>query len=267
MAEDLFEIPTLCPVCSGPTAERGDFLYCVSESCPSRLSGSVKVWVRNLGLLHIGEATIDSLTAGDPPAIGSIADLYRLSVEDWALHCSGMKMAAKCHAALHGNKELPLELVVSSLNIPNFGLSTATDLVQGGIDTAEKMLAADFEALKSVQNVGDITARQIQEGLLSKRDILLDVLTVVSLKAPIAVGPLVGKTMCITEATSVPRKALEKRIMDAGGIPKGSVSKTTSYLVTNYPDATTSKMVAAKKHGVPVISEADLVALLDGKSS
>lgn len=264
MADDVFEIPTLCPVCSGPTAERGDFLYCVSDSCPSRLSGSVRVWVRNLGLLHIGDATIDSLTSGDPPSVSSVADLYRLSVEDWSLHCSGMKMAAKCHAALHGNKELPLELIVSSLNIPNFGLSTATDLVQGGLDTPAKMLAADFETLCGMPNVGAITARQIQEGFLARGDVLMDLMGVISVKVPVASGSLLGKMICITEATSVPRKALEKRIMDAGGIPKGSVSKTTSYLVTNYPETTSSKMVAAKKHGTPVISEADLVALLDG---
>ncbi len=267
MAEDLFEIPTLCPVCSGPTSERGDFLYCVSPSCPSRLSGSVKVWVRNLGLLHVGESTIDSLTSGDPPSVSSVADLYRLSVEDWSAHCSGMKMAAKCYAALHGNKVLPLELIVSSLNIPNFGLSTATDLVQGGLDTAEKMCAADFETLCGIPNVGAVTARQIQEGFLAKGEILADILKVVTVKAPVAAGSLSGKTICITEATAVPRKALEKRIMDAGGTPKGSVSKTTSYLVTNYPETTSSKMVAAKKHGIPVISEADLVALLGGPSS
>jgi DNA ligase (NAD+) len=264
MAEDVFEIPTLCPTCSGPTKETGDFLYCVSETCPSRLTGSVKVWVRNLGLLHIGEATIESLTTGSPPPVVSVADLYRLTVEEWSLYCSGMKMAAKCHASLHANKVLPLELIVSSLNIPNFGLSTATDLVQAGIDTAEKMLAADFEALKAVPNVGEITARQIQEGLLARGDALTDLLTVISVKPLAAGGPLLGKTVCITEATSVPRKALEKQIMDAGGIPKGSVSKGTSYLVTNYPETTSSKMVAAKKHGVPVISEADLMALLGG---
>ncbi len=267
MSEEKFEIPSLCPVCSGPTAERGDFLYCVSDACPSRLSGSVKVWVRNLGLLHIGEATIDSLTSGDPPSISSVADLYRLSVEDWSSHCSGMKMASKCHAALHGSKELPLELIVSSLNIPNFGLSTATDLVQGGFDTADKLLAAGFDALVAIPNVGEITARQIQEGLLARREVLLDILTVVSVKVQSATGPLVGKTVCITEATTVPRKALEKMIMDAGGIPKGSVSKTTSYLVTNFPETTSSKMVAAKKHSVPVISEKDLLSLLGRPSS
>lgn len=261
---DVFEIPSLCPVCSGPTAERGDFLYCVSPACPSRLSGSIKVWVRNLGLLHIGDATIDSLTSGEPPAVLSVADLYRMSVEDWSAHCSGMKMAAKCHTALHGNKDLPLELIVSSLNIPNFGLSTATDLVQAGLNTAEKMLGAGFDILLAVPNVGEITARQIQEGLLTRGEVLTDILSVVSVKAPVAAGSLSGKTVCITEATSVPRKALEKRIMDAGGIPKGSVSKTTSYLVTNYPETTSSKMAAAKKHGTPVISEADLVALLGG---
>jgi len=262
MSEDMFEIPSLCPVCSGPAEQRGDFLYCAGSACAARLPGSVKVWVRNLGLLHIGEATIDALTSGDPPPISSIADLYRLSVEDWAEYCSGAKMGAKCHSSLHSQKELPLELIVASLNIPNFGLSTATDLVKGGINTVEAMLSADFERLKSIPNVGDITARQIQEGLLLRRDVLLDLMTVLTLKAPVVGGLLAGKTICITGDLSLPRKAVEKAILNAGGTPKGSVSKDTSYLVTNFPETTSSKMKAAKKHGVPVISESQLMDLL-----
>ncbi len=262
MSEEAFEIPSLCPVCSGPTEERGQFLYCANTACAALLPGSVKVWIRNLGLLHIGEATIDSLTSGDPPAVTSIAGLYRLSVEDWAEHCSGDKMARKCHSSLHSQKELPLELIVASLNIPNFGLATATDLVKGGINTVEAMLSADFDRLKSIPNVGDVTAKQIQEGLLLRRDVLLDLMTVLTLKEPVVGGVLTGKTVCITGELSRPRKAVEKAIMDAGGTPKGSVSKDTSYLVTNFPDTTSSKMTSAKKHGVPVISESQLMDLL-----
>lgn len=265
MTEAAFEIPSLCPACSGQAVVRGDFLYCASDSCPSRLSGAVKVWIRNLGLLHIGDATIDSLTGASPPAISGIADLYRLSVEDWSAHCSGMKMAAKCHASLHSNTELPLELVISSLNIPNFGLSTATDLVRSGLDTVEKVLSADFDYLCAVPNVGEITARQIQEGLIYRREALLDLMTVISLKAS-ASGVLSGKTVCITGDLSLPRKTFEKMIMDAGGSPKSSVSKVTSYLVTNDPETKSSKMAAAKKHGVPVLSEAALVSIIKGES-
>ncbi len=260
MEEALFEIPSLCPDCAGPAVVRGDFLYCAGAACPSRLSGSLKVWVRNLGLLHIGEATIDSLTA-DPPAVKSVADLYSLSVEDWSDHCSGMKMAAKCHSALHSNKELPLELIIASLNIPNFGLSTATDIVRGGMDTVEKLLSADFEALKAIPNVGEITARQIQEGLLLRRDVLVALMGVLTVKT-VSVGPLSGKSVVITGDLSLPRKTVEKMIMDAGGTAGRSVSKGTTYLVTNDLDTGSKKMQAAKKNGVEIITEGELMSII-----
>jgi DNA ligase (NAD+) len=258
---ELFPIPELCPACSGPTSIEGDFLYCRSKSCPARLSGAVKVWVRNLGLLHWGDAMIDALTDPDNPRISSVADLYRLSVEDLAGCCSGTKMARKCHSVLHSNKSVPLELVLASLNIPNFGTSTATDVVQAGYDTVGKVLSMDFRQLLEVPNVGEVTARQVMEGLQARRDLILDLDGVLDIREPSG-GPLQGKTVCITGELSMPRKAVEKLIMDAGGSPKGTVSKTTSYLVTNNPDTTSSKMKKAQKYGVPVIDEAGLRGLL-----
>lgn len=260
-AREPFEIPEFCPTCSGPTVVSGDFLYCRSESCPSRLAGAVKVWIRNFGLLHWGDAMIDALTSEDRRQIGSVADLYRLSVEDLTECCSGAKMAKKCHAVLHANKSVSLDLVLASLNIPNFGLSTATDVVRAGFDTVEKVLQASFDDLKAVPNVGDKTARQIQEGLVACREVLLDLEGVLDIRPP-ATGPLQGRTVCITGELSRPRKAIEKLIMDAGGAPKGTVSKDTSYLVTNNPGTTSSKMEKAKKYGVPVIDEVELMRLL-----
>lgn len=265
LQETPFLPPGLCPACSGPVSERGEFLFCDNKSCPAKLSGSVYVWVRNFGLLHIGDATIAVLTDPSSPIISSVADLYRLSVEDWEKCCSGRKMAEKCHASLHSNKEVPLELILSSLNIQNFGTSTATDLVQAGFDTVEKILSIGFDDLMSVPNVGEKTARQIQEGLLLNRDLLLDISGVLSIKRPSG-GALAGKTVCITGELSKPRKLVERMVMDAGGFPKGSVSKTTSYLVTNSPDTTSSKMQSAKKHGIPIISEKELYSLLGSPS-
>jgi DNA ligase (NAD+) len=89
----------------------------------------------------------------------------------------------------------------------------------------------------------------------------MDLAEVLDLKKP-AAGPLSGKTFCITGATSKPRKAVEKIIMDAGGVAKGSVGAGLSFLVTNDPDTGSSKMKSAKKHGVEVISEADLYRMI-----
>ncbi len=260
-----FAIPEYCPVCAGRVDVQENFLYCASSSCPAKLSGAVKVWVRNLGLLHWGESLIDSLTDPSNPRIGSVADLYRLDISDLSECCSGEKMAKKLHGVLHSNKEMPLELMLASLNIPNFGNSTATDLVQAGFDTVEKVLSVGFEELRAVPNIGEKTAKSIQEGLLLKRDIILDLSAVLTIKKP-AGGALQGKTVCITGELSRPRKMVEKDVMDAGGFPKGSVSKTTSYLVTNQPDTASSKMQNAKKHGVPVIDETGLYDLIRGTS-
>jgi DNA ligase (NAD+) len=116
--------------------------------------------------------------------------------------------------------------------------------------------------LLKVPNVGEVTARQVLEGLESRRQSILDLAAVLDVKGP-ALGPMSGKSFCITGSTSRPRKAIEKMIMDSGGVSKGSVGAGTSFLVTNDPDTGSSKMKSAKKHGVDVISEADLYRMMD----
>lgn len=256
-----FPIPDSCPVCGGPAAEEGDFLYCRNRGCPAKLAGSVKVWVRQLGLLHWGDAVIDALTDPDNPKISSIADLYRLGQDDLAECCSGVKVAGKLLQSLHGNKRVSLETVLSGLNVPNLGISTATDIVRSGFDTPEKIVALTYEGLLKVPNVGEITARQVYDGIQERRALILDLASVLDVSQP-EVGPLTGKIFCITGELSRPRKAVEKAIVDAGGTVKGSVGSGTSFLVTNFPDTGSSKMKSARKHGVPVIDEASLMGMV-----
>jgi len=258
---ELFPVPAHCPVCGGPSSEEGDFLYCRNRACPVQLSGSVRVWIKRLGLLHWGDALIDRLTDPDGPKISSLADLYRLTVEDIAECSSGTKFAQKCYDVLHANKSVTLELLIASLNIPNLAVATATDIVRAGHDTVEKVLSLTREDLLKVPNVGDVTAGQVLEGLADRRQAVLDLAAVLDVRQPVG-GVLAGKSFCITGATSKPRKSIEKMIMDAGGTAKGSVGAGTSYLVTNDPDTGTSKMKSAKKHGVAVISEADLYRMM-----
>lgn len=261
-AIQLFSIPDNCPACGSSLSEEGDFLYCRSKSCPSQIRGSVKVWVRNLGLLHWGDSLLNNLTKADSPRIQSLADLYRLTVEEIAECCSGEKMAEKCHQTLHGNKDIPVELLFGSMNISNFALSTATDVVQAGFDTVDKILSMSLEDLESVPNVGEKTASFIFNGLRERESQIRDLNTVLNVKKPILHGSLTGKSFCITGELTKPRKLAEKMILDAGGIVKGSVGKTTSYLVTNDTSTNSSKLQNAQKYGVPVIDEAALYAIL-----
>lgn len=250
-----FKIPDLCPVCASRLSVEGDFLYCRSKSCPVQLTGTIKVWVKRLGLLNWGDALVESLTNPDFPKVNSIADLYRLTVEDISDHCSGMKVAKKCFDTLQASRTITFELLLGSLNIPNLALSTATDVVQAGYDTPEKILSASVEDLIRVPNVGSITANMIYNGVQERRSQLFDLCSVLELKT--SSGPLVGKSFCITGSTSKPRKALEKIILDFGGIVKSSVGIGLTYLITNDATSGSSKLKNAQKHGTQIISEDD----------
>ncbi len=76
-----------------------------------------------------------------------------------------------------------------------------------------------------------------------------------------AEGPLSGKTFVLTGALSRPRPEFEKMITAAGGKATGSVTKNTDYLVAG--EGGGSKRDKAAKLGIPIISEEELLAMMN----
>ncbi|MEU5220546.1 DEDDh family exonuclease [Streptomyces sp. NPDC020807] len=71
-----------------------------------------------------------------------------------------------------------------------------------------------------------------------------------------------GMRVAFSGDTSVDRELLEDRTVEAGLHVATSVSRLTSLLVTNDPDAPTSKTLKAKSFGTPVVDEAAYTQLL-----
>lgn len=71
-----------------------------------------------------------------------------------------------------------------------------------------------------------------------------------------------GMRVAFSGDTSVDRELLEDRTVEAGLHVATSVSRLTSLLVTNDPDAATSKTVKAKSYGTPIVDEAAFTQLL-----
>ena len=77
-----------------------------------------------------------------------------------------------------------------------------------------------------------------------------------------AVGPLTGKSFCITgDLMSGTRNEVSKIIEGAGGVVKSTVSRHLSYLIQGTETGKT-KRAAAEKNGIPVITEQQLFALM-----
>ncbi|MFE0704104.1 DEDDh family exonuclease [Streptomyces sp. NPDC058872] len=71
-----------------------------------------------------------------------------------------------------------------------------------------------------------------------------------------------GMRVAFSGDTSVDRELLEDRTVEAGLHVATSVSRLTSLLVSNDPDAATSKTVRAKSFGTPIVDEAAYAQLL-----
>ncbi|MFE2561490.1 DEDDh family exonuclease [Streptomyces sp. NPDC059352] len=71
-----------------------------------------------------------------------------------------------------------------------------------------------------------------------------------------------GMRVAFSGDTSIDRELLEDRTVEAGLHVATSVSRLTSLLVTNDPDAATSKTIKAKSFGTPVVDEAAYTQLL-----
>ncbi|MFD5429760.1 DEDDh family exonuclease [Streptomyces sp. NPDC127084] len=71
-----------------------------------------------------------------------------------------------------------------------------------------------------------------------------------------------GMRVAFSGDTSIERELLEDRAIEAGLHIATSVSRLTSLLVTNDPDAGTSKTVKAKSFGTPIVDEAAFAQLL-----
>jgi DNA ligase (NAD+) len=205
-----------------------------------------------LELLQWGDSLIDKLC--ESGKVNSVVDLYKLPIEDLAKCCSSEKVAKKCHKILHSKKDIPLELFLASLNIPNLGISTAIDIVRNGFDTVEAVVNMSVDDLLNTPNIGKITAQNLYESFQERRELILDLNSVLNVKSP-KKGRLSNISVCITGVTSKPRREIEQMILEAGGIVKHSVGKDTTYLITNDSGTQSTKMQKAQKYGVKVISE------------
>jgi len=79
---------------------------------------------------------------------------------------------------------------------------------------------------------------------------------------PVGAQPLAGKRFVFTGALSAPRPEFEARVKALGGIPSGSVSKNTDYLVAG--DKAGSKLDKANQLGVTVLNEAAFEQMMAG---
>ena len=276
-----FIAPAVCPAC-GATLGRQEgrvVLTCPNRiSCPAQRLAAIEFFGARgqLNIDGLGEKIVVQLI--DAGLVRDVADLFDLTVEQLEkLERFGRASATNLVAAIANAKNTATaSRLFAALGVPHVG-GTVAKLVMARyrsvsalreaatLQGAETMIAE----LSAIDGVGDVIAAAI-DGFVREPHVaaLLDKIAArgfdpVEPVAEAKTGPLVGKVLVVTGTLSAPRGEIQQRIEAAGGTAAGAVTKKTSYLVAG-ADTGKTKLDAAAKHGVPVIDEAGLEALLRG---
>ena len=268
------EIPGTCPCCGCETEVHEDpnsgvyTLWCPNPDCDAKGNRLFEHFVsRNaMNIDGISGATIETLKeAGvltDLPSIFHIAE-HRSDIVN--LEGFGETSFANMVYAVDNARNVKVANLIYALGIPNIGLSTAKLICKNfGNDIAE-IVDASYEQLINIDGIGDVIAESFvgyfeDEDNLDQFVRLVKELHIVHEEVSTDTS-MQGVVICVTGAVNIfPNRDAVKQIVESkGGKLTGSVSKSTSYLVTNDTTSGSRKNKAAQEYGIPILTEQEFI--------
>ena len=264
-----FKMPETCPVCGAETVrEEGEaVLRCIGVECPAKLYRSIVHFTSKdaMNIEGLGEAIISELI--DKKFISNIADIYKLTLEDIAsLKKNGKKFAQNLMNAIEESKSRDLYRVINSLGIRHVGVKSAKTLAKYFKDM-DKLMEAQFEELRMIEDIGEITARSICEFFRQEQTIdLINRLKQAGVNMKVIKennkkGKFSGKTFVLTGALEhYSRDEASEIIEKLGGKTSASVSKKTDYVLAG--EDAGSKLQKAQDLGITIISEEEFMTMI-----
>ena len=266
-----FTMPAHCPVC-GADVERADgeaVARCVGIACPAQLERRIRHFASRdaMDIEGLGPAQVEQLVAKG--LVHDPADLYFLTKEQLlTLERLAEKSAQNLLDAILASKGRPLSRLIFGLGVRHAG-ETVARLLAEQFGSLEEIERADESALAAVPGVGPEIAESVARFFRQdETKVVLEKLRRAGVAPPPeaprvawANSPLAGKTVVFTGTlTEMTRAEAEEIVRRLGGKTAGSVSKATSLVVAG--ESAGSKLAKAQELGVPVISEAEFVAMI-----
>ena len=269
----VFEYITQCPECGTELIRNeGEAQhYCPNDNgCPPQIKGRIEHFIsrKAMNIDGIGSETVDSMVDAD--LISNVADLYDLSKED-ALKLDRMaeKSANNLIEGVAASKSIPFERVLYALGIRFVGETVAKKLALH-FKTIDNLIAADFEALVAVDEIGERIANSLLSFFAEK--VNTDIVTrlrshglnfeIGESQMPVS-SLLEGKTFVVSGVFQlVSRNELKKLIETNGGKLLGGVSKNTNYLVAG-ENMGPSKRKKAEDLSVQIIDESTFLKMIE----
>jgi DNA ligase (NAD+) len=260
-----------CPVCHTPLTRIGADYFCTNTiSCAPQITAQIEHFVsrKAMDIDGTGPETIELLYKEG--LVKNIADLYDLKADDIKnLERLGEKSAENMIAGIEKSKQQPFEKVLFAIGIKHVG-ETAAKLLAKHFKSLENLMHADTEQIIAIKGIGDKIAESIIAYFDNPKNIeLINRLQQAGLQFESheddsnIVNKLDGQKIVISGTfENFSRSEIKKSIEQNGGKLVSSLSKNTNYLLAGAKPGP-SKITKAEKLDIPIISEADYLAMIE----
>ena len=269
------ELPSHCPVCDGTTEIKlmtgTKVLTCTNPNCLAKQVKRFSLFVSRdaLNIEGLSEQTL--LKFIGLGYIKSFADIFRLENhrdEIVELDGFGKKSYDKLSSSIEKARHTVPTRILVALGIPGVGVTTAAQIARACENKWAKISSLSYDELIAINGIGEVMARDYESFFADEhnKSVVLDLVDELDIDESYEKTgeALSGEIFVITGSLEhyKSRTELKKEIEAQGGKVAGSVSKNTSYLVTNNPESGSSKNKAAAELGVKIITEDEIRTML-----
>ncbi len=275
-------LPKYCPECNTTLVKEIDqaITKCTNIICPAILRGSLRHWVGKnaMDIDGFGSKLIDQLV--EKNLITSIAEIYQLEKEQISkLDRMGNKSAEKLINAIEESKQQPWHKQLYGLGILHIGSANAKALAKtfSSAEELKQTICNNPSKISEIFGIGNEILESLQEWFASQvNQNLIKELQGLGLslaktkehpessskKANSQIQKLDKQSLVITGSLStLSRKELVEMIESAGGKITSSISTKTTFLIVGEKPG--SKLQKAQQLGVKIISESDIINILN----
>ena len=273
----VLNIPAKCPICGSNTEIKQDndskVLMCTNDNCKGKLLGKLTHFVSKnaINIDGVSEQTLEKfIELGWLNNFGDIFTLKDHFTEMVKLDGFGETSVNKLLNAIEASKNTTLDRFIYALSIPLIGRSASKTIAKHwGYDIDEFLV--DFEHLYDytvLDDFGNSMSDSLNEYAEKYSEDVISLSSFFSFICPEESkngDKLKNKIFVITGSLNqfANRDEAKIKIEAAGGKVSGSISTKTSYLVNNDVASTSGKNKKAKELNIPIISEEELITMLN----
>ena len=266
-----------CPACGGETQVKEEngvrLLYCVNPLCQAKKSKRFEHFVsRNaMNIEGFSGATIDKfIDAGFLNHLSDVFELSKYREEMIQMEGFGERSYQKLMESIEAARHTSLDRFIYSLGILNIGLSNAKMICRAFHQDYDKLIHATKEELMEIEGIGEVIAQffvDFMENEESRNEMEKVYSYLFFEEEEEREETLKDQIFVITGSLNrfSNRDELKALLEKKGGKVTGSVSAKTTYLINNDITSNSSKNKKAKELGIPILTEEDVLKLLEGE--